>query len=141
MKLSTMPSSSILPTSLRKPLSKILFWVRRYKAQQKFMMQAIKSNKIACSVAYNKFGAYCVPNSAANRPASLKVLQGQVYEPETIDFICKSQSVNQEPLNPVWPVIKTFFPFQKLVFGLGISEKFIFLPTFPWRIWFLPQSL
>lgn len=80
-------SASSLPKTLVAPLSKLLFWTRRYRAQKKYMAQAMSSGAYACTIAYNQFGVYCVPNSALNRPASKKVLQGQVYEPNTIAFM------------------------------------------------------
>jgi FkbM family methyltransferase len=45
---------------------------------------------LKCRIAYNRFGGYCVPRSSAHRPAAKAVLSGQVYEPETIDFMRSS---------------------------------------------------
>ncbi|MAA79031.1 MAG: hypothetical protein CL916_07195, partial [Deltaproteobacteria bacterium] len=87
MKLSAFLSASSLPKTLTTPVSKLIFWTRRYRAQKKYMEKAVQSGKVASTIAYNKFGVYCVPNSSLSRPASKKVLQGQVYEPETISFI------------------------------------------------------
>ena len=42
---------------------------------------------LKCIVAYNKYGGYCVPRSSYYRPASQKIISGDVYEPETIEFI------------------------------------------------------
>ena len=90
MKLSAFLSASSFTKTLTTPLSKLVFWARRYRAHKKYMGQAVRSGKVACTIAYNEFGAYCVPNGALNRPASKKVLQGQVYEPETIAFMQKN---------------------------------------------------
>ena len=38
-------------------------------------------------VAYNLYGGYFIPVSSQHRPAAQKVLQGEVYEPDTIKFI------------------------------------------------------
>lgn len=40
-----------------------------------------------CCIAYNKYGAYCVPVSGSQRPAALRVLAGDVWEVDTIDFM------------------------------------------------------
>ncbi|MEM6692168.1 MAG: FkbM family methyltransferase [Planctomycetota bacterium] len=40
-----------------------------------------------CCVAYNQYGGYCVPLSAIKRPAVQKILEGEVYEPDTIAFM------------------------------------------------------
>jgi FkbM family methyltransferase len=40
-----------------------------------------------CAVADNCYGAYCVPLSSKHRPAAHTVLSGDVYEPQTIEFM------------------------------------------------------
>ena len=42
---------------------------------------------LQCCIAYNKYGGYCVPLSSRHRPAAKKVLAGDVWEPETIEFL------------------------------------------------------
>ena len=42
---------------------------------------------LQCSIAYNKFGGYCVPSSSCHRPAARKILLGEVYEPGTIEYM------------------------------------------------------
>jgi len=47
-------------------------------------------------IAENAHGFYCVPRAAAQRPAALKIINGEVWEPETIDFVvrhCVDRSV------------------------------------------------
>jgi FkbM family methyltransferase len=44
-------------------------------------------NALNCCVAYNKYGAYCVPISGLRRPAALHVLAGDVWEAPTLDFM------------------------------------------------------
>jgi FkbM family methyltransferase len=46
-----------------------------------------KLSALKCTVAYNKYGGYCVPTSSIYRPAANKVLRGDVYEPDTIEFM------------------------------------------------------
>ncbi|MDH5255519.1 MAG: FkbM family methyltransferase [Gammaproteobacteria bacterium] len=42
---------------------------------------------LKCSVAYNRYGAYCVPASSRHRPAAQTILAGDIYEPGTIEFM------------------------------------------------------
>ena len=42
---------------------------------------------LRCCVAYNKYGGFCVPLSSRHRTAAQKILAGDVYEPETIEFL------------------------------------------------------
>jgi FkbM family methyltransferase len=42
---------------------------------------------LQCSIAYNKYGGYCVPLSSSHRPAAKKVLSGDIWEPKTIEFL------------------------------------------------------
>src|SRR5207237_10140808 len=47
-------------------------------------------------IAENAHGFYCVPRAAVQRPAALKIINGEVWEPETIDFVvrhCVDRSV------------------------------------------------
>jgi len=49
------------------------------------------------TLGHNKYGAYCVPNSSLKTsPPAKKIISGEVYEPDTIDFIinnCKNGDV------------------------------------------------
>lgn len=38
-------------------------------------------------ISHNEYGKYCVPKSSSIRPAARKILSGEVYEPETIEFM------------------------------------------------------
>ena len=42
---------------------------------------------LQCSIAYNKYGGYCVPLSSNHRPAAQKILCGGIWEPEIIEFL------------------------------------------------------
>ena len=44
-------------------------------------------NALKCRIGYNKYGAYCLPDSSLHRTATRKVLHGEVYEPQTIAFM------------------------------------------------------
>lgn len=45
-----------------------------------------------CYIAYNKYGGYCVPHPSHHRPAAQKILSGDVWEPDTIEFMMKHSS-------------------------------------------------
>jgi len=42
---------------------------------------------LKCTISYNQYGGYCVPESSAHRPAAIAVLSGAVHEPETIEYM------------------------------------------------------
>jgi len=42
---------------------------------------------LQCCIAYNKYGGFCVPLSSNHRPAAQKILSGDIYEPNTIEFL------------------------------------------------------
>ena len=47
----------------------------------------IHDNVLDAGIFYNQHGGYCIPRSSAHRPAVQKVLHGEVWEPDTIEFI------------------------------------------------------
>ena len=55
--------------------------------ESKFNLDDLPPKTLKCAFGYNKYGGYCVPLSSNHRPAALKVLAGEVYEPKTIEFI------------------------------------------------------
>lgn len=42
------------------------------------------------NVAYNKYGAYCMPVSSQHRTLNQKILKGQVFEPDTIAYMVEN---------------------------------------------------
>lgn len=48
-----------------------------------------KDSILQCCISYNKFGGYCVPSSSRHRPAAQKIFSGDVWEPQTIEFMSK----------------------------------------------------
>lgn len=46
-----------------------------------------KDNLLDAGIFYNEYGGYCVPRSSAHRPAVQKVVHGQIWEPDTIEFM------------------------------------------------------
>lgn len=74
------------------PIARRLYWAA------KFMMDQITSpglsrseydhlDALKCTIAYNRFGGYCIPMSSRHRPAARKALAQDVYEPFTIQYI------------------------------------------------------
>lgn len=45
------------------------------------------SQVLNVNVAYNKYGAYCMPVSSQHRTLNQKILKGQVFEPDTIQYM------------------------------------------------------
>jgi FkbM family methyltransferase len=50
-------------------------------------LMPVPSHALAFSMAYNQFGAYCIPNTAKNRPAPKRLFAGLVWEESTIEYI------------------------------------------------------
>lgn len=42
---------------------------------------------LKCRIWYNEYGGYCLPESSLHRSASRRILSGEVYEPQTIEFM------------------------------------------------------
>lgn len=42
---------------------------------------------LKCAIAYNKYGAYCVPLSGRRRVAAQRIFAGRVWEQDTIEFL------------------------------------------------------
>ena len=42
---------------------------------------------LRATIGYNKYGAYCVPIASSHRPAAHRILAGDVYEPDTINYM------------------------------------------------------
>ena len=49
-------------------------------------LMPVPSHALAFSMAYNQFGAYCIPNTAKNRPAPKRLFAGSVWERSTIEY-------------------------------------------------------
>jgi FkbM family methyltransferase len=46
-------------------------------------------NVPSVTIAYNEYGAYCVPKRSLHRPACQAVLNGAVWEQDTIELMCR----------------------------------------------------
>ena len=45
---------------------------------------------LECVIAYNALGAYCLPTPSIHRPAAQRVMAGEVWEPKTIQLVCRN---------------------------------------------------
>ncbi|HXS72717.1 MAG TPA: FkbM family methyltransferase [Rhodanobacteraceae bacterium] len=59
-----------------------------FKADHSAQARFAHTAALQCTVSYNKYGGYCVPWSSRHRPAAQRVLAQEVYEPQTIEFMC-----------------------------------------------------
>ena len=58
---------------------------RTAPAQQRF--QGDSDAVLQCRVAYNDYGAFCIPLNSQHRPAAQMVMSGRTWEAETVQFI------------------------------------------------------
>ena len=64
-----------------------------YRKRPRFTTMEYNSHSVLqCCIAYNKYGGYCVPLSSLHRPAAQRILSGDVYEPNTIEFLISNCS-------------------------------------------------
>ena len=80
----------LIPLPLKKIAHKIRFNLRVSRSLEKRIDASLNENVLNCFVAFNKFGGYCVPLSAVHERVVKLILEGQVYEPDTIDFMLKN---------------------------------------------------
>lgn len=76
-----------------KPVLRIimkLYGAMIYRTSVKYVAPFRGTKALYCTIAYNKFGAYCLPKRSIDRPAAQATLRGKVWEEETIQFIIKN---------------------------------------------------
>lgn len=87
----------VLPVRAREALRRLAVRARIRGKRFPFVVSPSHSRSaLDCVVAYNKYGAYCVPMSASRSFAALYVLAGDVWEAATLDFIsshCKGGDI------------------------------------------------
>lgn len=81
--------ASLLPAALQPTVYRIysFFFESRFLAARRRAALDLPADVLRCEVAYNRYGAYCVPASLTDRPAVKRILAGRVYEPDTLAFI------------------------------------------------------
>ena len=60
------------------------------KAENNYQLVPEKSREfvIEASIAYNEYGAYCVPLSSQHRTLCQKILKGEAFEPNNENYRC-----------------------------------------------------
>ena len=76
------------------PAEKILYFAKRFCVESSSRSYPLVTTSgsnfdsvLQCSMAYNKYGGYCVPLSSSHRPAAKTILSGDIWEPKTIEFL------------------------------------------------------
>lgn len=67
----------------------LLARARRATAADAAARRRLPDGVLNCRIAFNEHGAYAVPRSVEFRPAARLALRGDVYERDTIDFLCR----------------------------------------------------
>lgn len=85
-----MAVNRIIKSLMPAPALQAVRWARRSIRNGTAFAQSrvAHSSALQCTVAYNQYGGYCVPWSSRHRPAAERVLAQDVYEPDTIQFMC-----------------------------------------------------
>jgi FkbM family methyltransferase len=52
--------------------------------------EELRKEVLNVSIAFNKYGAYCVPLSSQHRTLCQKILKGEVFEPDTIRYMTEN---------------------------------------------------
>ena len=50
-------------------------------------LMPVPSHTLAFKLAYNRYGGYCIPSTAKDRPAAQRIIAGLVWEESTIEYI------------------------------------------------------
>ena len=72
--------------------AKLLLAMRKAVASNKIVAAQYTGNLesiLQCCISYNQYGGYCLPLSSIHRPASQTILNGKVWEEETLKFMSK----------------------------------------------------
>ncbi|MBC8755835.1 FkbM family methyltransferase [Kordia sp. YSTF-M3] len=78
---------SLVPKSLKKFIKREILQTS-YVNKPTYNASLIKDEfTLDCTIAYNKYGGYCTPFSAQQESVVQEILKGNVYEPETIQYI------------------------------------------------------
>lgn len=73
---------------MRKILNEFKYLVNKNIIKPKiYRFQNDDFSVLNCIIAYNMYGGYCIPLSSIHRPVCKRILIGDVYEPDTINYI------------------------------------------------------
>ena len=79
-------AKALIPPLLR-PSAKILYRSLARRTRPHRFADRLDPTVLHCRTAYNMYGGYCVPLSTLHRPAAQAVVAGNVWEPQTIEFL------------------------------------------------------
>ena len=79
------------PLSLRATVRYYCILLKRLVFGPRLSLSA-NDHVLPCLVAYNRYGGYCVPLAARNRPAAQRVILGDVHEDATLEYIREQSS-------------------------------------------------
>ena len=78
---------SLLPKKLKKFIKKKVL-KKKYVSTPTHVASLVQDDfTLNCTIAYNKYGGYCTPYDAQKESVVQEILKGNVYEPDTIQFI------------------------------------------------------
>ena len=77
----------VIPSSLRPFAQKFYEKINFRETPRSTTFQYDSDSVLQCCIAYNKYGGFCVPISSRHRPAAQKILSGDIYELDTIEFL------------------------------------------------------
>lgn len=94
------------------------YFGKRVQAKNNFhLLTEGLSNTMNVHVAYNKYGAYCMPVSSEHRTLNQIILNGEVFEPDTLEYI--AAHVNKGDIIHAGTYFGDFIP----AFSQGVSKK------------------
>lgn len=71
-------------------LQKIFGKIVRAENNYELVPEERRKEVMEASIAYNEYGAYCVPLSSQHRTLCQKILKGEVFEPNTIQYMLEN---------------------------------------------------
>ncbi|QHI36491.1 hypothetical protein IMCC3317_18540 [Kordia antarctica] len=78
---------SLAPKSLKKFIKREILKTSQVN-KPRYNTSLVKDEfTLDCTIAYNKYGGYCTPFAAQQESVVQEILKGNVYEPETIQYI------------------------------------------------------
>lgn len=80
-------AQAILPASIYPIVRRVWRFFRLRRWPRRKTNAGSSASALACCIAYNDHGGFCIPLSSRHRPAVQAILRGEVWERETIDYI------------------------------------------------------
>lgn len=85
---------SMIPDRVKPIAHRIFHRLFNREPRVDFSIEKYRSlSALKCSVSYNRYGGYCVPESSRDRPAAKKILSHDVWEPATIEYMISNNGI------------------------------------------------